>query len=110
MHQLVERNVIVIQVKKSPESRDRIFDSEICGQLCAILSVTPPTDTQGFQSRLDRGDVIVELWLKNHIQAEKFSSDEVREICPGFSMVSVHPAISKEVPMVIIGLPFNLPE
>ena len=81
----IERNVILARVQKSDESRDRYFDSELCGQLCVHLGVTPQTDTLGFQTRMDRGEVIVEICLKSHILAKRFSSEMVREMCPGFT-------------------------
>ena len=56
---------------------------------------------------MDRGDVVVEIWLKDSIEASKFSSDMWREICPGFDIVSVHPALSKEVTLLILDLPLN---
>ena len=56
---------------------------------------------------MDRGDVVVEIWLKDNIKASKFSSDMWREICPGFDIVSVHPALSKEVTLLILDLPLN---
>ena len=100
--------MILARVQKSESSRDRYFDSELCGQLCVHLGITPQQDTLGFQTRMDRGEVVVEIWLKNHILAEKFSSEIVRELCPGFTVMGVHPAINREVSMVVSGLPFNV--
>ena len=105
---LLERNVIVIRIQKGEQNRERYFDSELCGRLCVLLGITPQGDTLGFQTRMERGLVVVEVWLKSHILAEKYTSETICELCPGFTIMGVNPAIVKEVSLLISGLPFNV--
>ena len=35
----LDRNVIVIKVKKSENATSRYFDGELCGQLCELLGI-----------------------------------------------------------------------
>ena len=72
---LIQRNVLVFRVKKDESSQDRYFDGKMCEALCEKLGINPAADTEGFQSYIDRADVMVELWFKNHILAEKYASD-----------------------------------
>ena len=105
--ELEDRNVLIIRVRKTAAS-SRHFDDEVCEVMCRILGIKPIQDTVGCQYFMDRGDVVVEIWLKENIQASKFSSDIWREICPGFDIISAHPALSKEVTLLILDLPLNV--
>ena len=106
--ELEDRNVLIVRIRKTNLPSSRHFDDEVCEAMCRIIGVKPIQDTVGCQCTMDRGDVIVEIWLKDHIQASKFSSDIWREICPGFDIVSAHPALSKEVTLLILDLPLNI--
>lgn len=105
---LEDRNVLIVRIRKSSAALNRNFDDSVCEIMCRIIGVRPIQDTIGCQYLMDRGDVIVEIWLKENIQASRFSSDIWREICPGFDIVSVHPALSKEVTLLILDLPLNI--
>lgn len=104
---LEDRNVLIVRVRKSAAASNRLFDDSVCEIMCKIIGVKPIIDTVGCQYLMDRGDIVVEIWLKENIQASKFSSDLWREICPGFDIVSVHPALAKEVTLLILDLPLN---
>ena len=105
---LEDRNVLIVRVRKTSVASSRHFDDSVCEVMCRIIGIKPIQDTIGCQYIMDRGDVIIEIWLKDNIQALKFSSDIWREICPGFDIVLVHPALSKEVTLLILDLPLNI--
>lgn len=44
----------------------------------------------------------MELWVKDHFQVH--ISDERVYVVPGFTILSVHPASAKEVPLLILGV------
>ena len=105
---LEDRNVLIVRVRKTQAALNRHFDDSVCEIMCRVIGVKPIQDTIGCQYLMDRGDVVIEIWLKENIQASKFSSDIWREICPGFDIVSVHPALSKEVTLLLLDLPLNV--
>ena len=105
---IIECNVLVIRVKKSQEARERNFEDKICEKLFELIGIYPERDTIGCQYLYEKGDIVIEIWLKEHIQAEKFSSDQQREICPGFTIFSVHPAMSREISLLVLGLPLTI--
>ena len=51
---------------------------------------------------------MVEIWLKDNIQASMFSIDMWQEIFLGFNIVSVHPTMNREVRLLIQDLPLNI--
>ena len=106
-HKKEKRNVIVSRVKRSQEHENRYFDGELASLLCSKIGVTPCDDTLGYTTHMDKGDLLVEIWLKQHKSAEFYSSDKVIEICPGFTIVGTHPAHSRIISLLIIGLDFN---
>ena len=106
--ELEDRNVLIVRVRKTNLAMNRQFDDSVCEIMCKIIGIKPIHDTIGCQYLMDRGDIVIEIWLKEDIQASKFSSDMWREICLGFDIISVHPALSREVTLLILDLPLNI--
>ena len=103
-----DKNILIIKVKKTPTAKDRHFDDAICEQLCKLLGIRPATDTLGCQYVSERNGTTIEILLKDDIQAARFSTDVWKEICPGFDLISCHPASSKEVSLLVLDLPLGL--
>ena len=103
-----DRNILILKVRKSPSALERQFDDTICEQLCKLIGIRPVTDTIGCQYVQERSEIVIEMWLKDELQASRFSSDIWREICPGFDLVSCHPASSCEVSLLVLDLPLSL--
>ena len=66
---LEDRNVLIVRVRKTAAALNRHFDDEVCELMCRIIGVKPVQDTVGCQYLMDRGDIVVEIWLKDSIQA-----------------------------------------
>ena len=103
-----DKNIIIIKVKR--EVRDSIFTSDNFVTLCEQLKINIKRDTEGYQTIFDRGDYLIEIWLKSNIPAVNFSNDEAWELGGGLVVLGVHPALSQEVTLLIQGLPFLFPE
>ena len=72
---LEDRNVLLVRVRKTQEAANRFFDDSVCEVMCRIMGIKPITDTVGCQYLTDKGDILIEIWLKDNIQASKFASD-----------------------------------
>ena len=66
------------------------------------------SDTVGAQYLYDKGDDLIEIWLLPHRTAQAFTSDSVIPLNDDFSVVSVRPAMSKEVSLMVLGVPINV--
>ena len=51
---------------------------------------------------------MAEIILKPEIAAKQFASDAHREICPGFTVISCHPAILREATLMVMGLSISV--
>ena len=65
------------------------------------LNINVSSDTIGAQYLYDKGDDLVEIWLLPHRTAQAFTSDIVKPINSDFSIISVRPALSKEVSLIL---------
>ena len=102
------KNVVASRIRKDESVRDKYFDGNLCILLLNKLGVNLGTELIGIQPRMERGDVIVEIWLKNHVPPEKFASDVEFNLCQGFDVISTHPTMSREVPFIVSGLPLDV--
>ena len=105
---ICDKNIILVKVKR--EARDVTFNGENFSQLCEKLKINIERDIEGYQTIFDRGDFLIEIWLKSFIPAINFSNDEAWELGGGLVVLGVHPALSQEVTLLIQGLPFLFPE
>ena len=104
----VRKNLLITRIKKDVTAKNRYFDGELCDLLLGKLGINKANELIGIQPRLDHGDVIVETWIKDHVQPEKFSSDLQFTLAAGFTVMGTHPVHTREVPVVVMGLPLDV--
>ena len=105
---LDDKNVILVCIRKTNDDNLISFKDSICKLALDILSINVMNDTIGAQYLYDRGDHVVEIWLQPHRMAQSFSNDQVRQLNMNFEIVSVKPALAKDVSLMILGAPLNV--
>ena len=105
---LDDKNVILVRIRKTSDDTSISFDDSICKLALDLLSINVMNDTIGAQYLYDRGDHVVEIWLQPHRIAQSFSNDQVRQLNMNFEIISVKPALAKDVSLMILGAPLNV--
>ena len=105
---LLDLNIVLIKIKRDFEQREIPFDDELCKQALKIAKINHLTDTMGCQYHFRKGIITIELWMKEHVTV--VSTDERVELAKGFNLLSVHPKNVREVSLVVIGLPHDVPD
>ena len=105
---LLDLNIVLIKIKRDFEKRDVPFNDELCKKALKIAKINHLTDTNGCQYHFDKGIITIEIWLKNHVTI--VSNEEKAELAEGFNLLSIHPKNKREVPVVVIGLSYDVPD
>lgn len=105
---LLDRNVIIAEIKQ--EVRKPTLSADMFELLCTKLCISVENDIEGYQVIYNRGDLLVEIWLKKSVPSVNFANNNPWVIGEGLTVLAVHPALSQEVALLIQGLPFVFPD
>jgi len=85
-------NGIVIKVKQ--EMRRSTLSEDKLEVICSNIPINQETDAGGFQVLYNQGNLLLEILLKKHIQADNYANDDLWELIKGYSVILVNSALS----------------
>lgn len=97
-----------INIGRDFEHRTDQLTDDISKRICDLLSINPKSDVKECQYLYDRSMVTIKLSMKDHFMVR--CSKERHNIAPGSTIVNVHPATSKEVPLLVLDMEQAAPD
>ena len=100
----------MVTLEKRIEGSQVNVDDDLIETICIAVRLTAVLNTQGYQVFFKTKEEWVGIKLKVGINPEKYGSRKRRTVSDSLTVIDTRPKISREVQMMVVGLPFNAPD
>ena len=106
----LDRNVLKITIEKNNPREIVNLNGEQVAKMCEVIGIRCGGETEGYQVHYGGKSITLSVWAKQAVGLERFVSEQSKVFSENLTITSVRPAISREVSVMVVGLPFNTPD
>ena len=108
-HQKLDRNILEIIIEKKNRDEFILLRGEQVAEVCEVVGVNVASEAEGYHTQYGKF-ITLSVWVKQAVSLTKFVSSHPTVYTSELTIVSVKPAVAREVTVLDTRLHFNTPD